>query len=127
MASKYDVYKCAKCNNVVMFLDAGSCTPTCCAESMVKLDEQTADATKEKHVPIIKKVDGGYTVTVGSTHHPMLDNHWIQWVELVVDATRMFVELSPGDTPEAFFSCAHGTAVSAREYCNLHGLWKGNF
>ncbi len=127
MAAKYDVYKCEECGNVVMVLHFGGGDLVCCGQKMVKQEEQTADSSTEKHVPIIEKTDGGYTVTVGSTLHPMLENHWIQWIELVVDGERMMKELKPGDEPVAKFccSCSDVKSVSAREYCNIHGLWRG--
>ncbi|OQX28481.1 MAG: desulfoferrodoxin [Spirochaeta sp. LUC14_002_19_P3] len=126
MAAKYEIYKCEECGNVVMLLENNSCVLTCCGKNMVCLPEQTADSSTEKHVPLIEKADGGYKVTVGSTPHPMLDKHWIQWIELVVNGQRMIKELNPGEAPEVFFSCAHksGDRITAREYCNVHGLWK---
>ena len=91
---------------------------------MELLYEKTADATTEKHVPVIEKIDGGYKVKVGSVPHPMQDEHYIEWIELLADgkAYRQFLE--PGSEPEAVFSIEAGS-VSAREHCNVHGLWKG--
>lgn len=127
MASKYNVFKCNECDNVVMAMKDADCNLACCGQPMAHMPEQTADSSTEKHVPIIEKVDGGYKVTVGSTLHPMLEKHWIQWIELIVDGKRMIEELNPGDEPTAFFccTCEAQATVSAREYCNLHGLWKG--
>jgi len=127
MASIYDVYKCEECGNVVIMLNVGDGALTCCGKDMVQQVEQTADSALEKHVPVIEKVENGYKVTVGSTHHPMLENHWIQWVELIVDGKRMMAELKPGDEPIAHFCCAcdNPKSVAAREYCNIHGLWRG--
>ncbi len=91
---------------------------------MQLMAENSVDAAKEKHVPVIEKVDNGYKVTVGSVPHPMEDKHYIEWIELIAGdrAYRQF--LNPGDAPEAFF-CIDADAVTAREYCNLHGVWKG--
>jgi superoxide reductase len=127
MAAKYEVYKCEECGNVMMMLYAGGGDLVCCGQDMVLMSEKTADSATEKHVPVIKKVDGGYDVTVGSTLHPMLENHWIQWIELIVDGKRMLAELKPGDQPAAHFCCvcSNPKKISAREYCNLHGLWRG--
>ncbi len=96
----------------------------CCDKPMELLDEKTADAATEKHVPVIEKIEGGYKVKVGSVPHPMLDEHYIQWIELLADgkAYRQFLE--PGNKPEAVFN-VQADSVSAREHCNLHGLWKG--
>ncbi len=126
MAKMYDVYKCEECGNVVMMMHFGGGDLVCCGQKMVKMDEKTADSSTEKHVPVIKKVDGGYEVIVGSTLHPMLENHWIQWIELNVDGKRMIKELKPGDEPKATFCCTCAAkSISAREYCNVHGLWRG--
>lgn len=117
-----EVYRCEKCGNIVEVVNPGS-TLWCCGEEMKLLKENTTDAAREKHVPVIEKVDGGYKVTVGSVEHPMLDNHYIQWIELLTDTDVLRHELKPGEKPVAVFKtdAAH---VTAREYCNLHGLWK---
>jgi len=90
---------------------------------MVLQKENTVDAAKEKHVPVIEKVEGGYKVKVGSVAHPMTDEHYIEWIELLADGKAYRQFLNPGDTPEATFHIG-ATSVAAREYCNLHGLWK---
>ena len=97
----------------------------CCGQPMSKLIEQTADAATEKHVPVIEKIDGGYKVTVGSTLHPMEEKHYIEWIELLAGGKAYRQFLNPGNAPEAKF-CVEADAVGAREYCNVHGLWKGD-
>jgi len=124
MAVKSEIYVCELCGNIVEVLQGGEGELVCCGQPMKKMDEQTADATNEKHVPMIKKIDGGYKVTVGSTLHPMLEKHYIQWIELIADGKSYKQFLNPGDEPIATFA-VEATKVSAREYCNLHGLWKG--
>jgi len=111
----------------MMLMDTGKGTPFCGGKEMIHMPEQTADSSKEKHVPVIEEIDGGFAVTVGSTPHPMLENHWIQWIELMIDGQRMIRELSSGDEPRAIFHCSidKPQKIVAREYCNLHGLWKG--
>jgi superoxide reductase len=124
MAKKLQIYKCAVCGNIVEVLHGGAGELVCCGQPMGLLDEKTADATTEKHVPVIEKVDGGYKVKVGSVPHPMEEKHYIEWIELLADggAYRQFLE--PGMPPEAIFN-VEADSVSAREYCNVHGLWKG--
>lgn len=124
MAKKLEIYKCAKCGNIVEVLHGGIGQLVCCGEPMKLLDEKTADAATEKHVPVIEKIDAGYKVKVGSVPHPMLEEHYIQWIELLADgkAYRQFLE--PGNQPEAVFN-VEADSVSAREHCNVHGLWKG--
>ena len=117
-----EVYKCEHCGNIVEVIHAGAATLQCCGEAMKLLAENTVDAAKEKHVPVIEKVDGGYKVSVGSVAHPMDEKHYIEWIELVADGKAYRQFLKPGETPEAVF-CVTASAVTAREYCNLHGHW----
>ncbi len=124
MAKKLEVYKCDKCGNIIEVLHGGPGTLVCCGEPMNLFDERTADAATEKHVPVIEKVDGGYSVKVGSVAHPMEEKHYIEWIQLLTDGGAYRQFLKPGDAPEAVFKVTAGT-VSAREYCNVHGLWKG--
>ena len=90
---------------------------------MKLLVENTVDAAKEKHVPVIEKVAGGVKVKVGSVPHPMEDSHYIEWVEIIADGEAYRQFLNPGEIPEATF-CIEAEQITAREYCNLHGLWK---
>ncbi len=123
MAEQHEVYKCELCGNMVEVLQGGKGELVCCGQPMVLLKENTVDASKEKHVPIVTLVEGGFKVSVGSVPHPMEDKHYIQWIELTADGNVYRKYLKPGDKPEAIFHvCA--TVVSAREYCNLHGLWR---
>jgi len=124
MAEKLQIYKCMTCGNIVEVLHGGVGELVCCDKPMELLDEKTADATTEKHVPVIEKIDGGYKVKVGSVPHPMEEKHYIEWIELLADgkAYRQFLE--PGDAPEATFR-VEADSVGAREHCNVHGLWKG--
>ena len=123
MAKRLEVYKCNLCGNIVEVLTGGAGELVCCGQPMQLLDEKTADAATEKHVPVIEKIEGGYKVTVGSTLHPMVDDHYIEWIELLADGAAYRQFLKPGDAPEAIFNIEAGD-VSAREYCNKHGLWK---
>jgi superoxide reductase len=124
MAKRMEVYRCEVCGNIVEVLHGGNGQLVCCGKPMKLLVENTTDAAREKHVPVIEKVAGGYKVKVGSVPHPMEEKHYIEWIELVAGdkAYRQF--LSPGQAPEALFPVEAET-VFAREYCNIHGLWKG--
>ncbi|HET6427113.1 MAG TPA: desulfoferrodoxin [Phycisphaerae bacterium] len=124
MAKRLEIYKCEECGNIVEVLQGGDGELVCCGQPMKLLEEKTADKTVEKHVPLIEKADGGFKVKVGCTPHPMTEEHWIQWIELLVDGKAYRQFLDPGDAPEAFFA-VEGDNVSAREHCNIHGLWKG--
>jgi superoxide reductase len=120
---KLQVYKCMKCGNMVDVLHAGGGVLTCCGEAMKLYKENTTDGATEKHVPVIEKTEGGFKVTVGSVAHPMQDDHYIEWIEAMIDGKSYRQFLQPGDAPEAFFPM-EGESITAREFCNLHGLWK---
>ncbi len=122
MAEKLQVYKCDLCGSIVEVLHGGG-ELVCCGEPMKLFTENTVDAAKEKHVPVIEKVDGGYKVKVGDVPHPMEEKHFIEFVELIADGKVYRQFLNPGEAPEATFGI-EADQVSAREYCNLHGLWK---
>jgi superoxide reductase len=124
MVEKFEIYKCEACGNIVEVIHGGAGELVCCGEPMKKMVENTVDAAKEKHVPVIEKVEGGVKVKVGDVAHPMEEKHFIEWIEIIAGgkADRQF--LNPGEAPEAVFK-TDAQNVSAREYCNLHGLWKG--
>jgi len=123
MTKRLEVYKCEICGNIVEVLNAGDGELVCCGQPMKLMVENTVDAAREKHVPVIEKISGGIKVSVGSVAHPMEEKHYIQWIELIADGKAYRQFLNPGDKPEAIFSVI-ATSLSAREYCNLHGLWK---
>lgn len=123
MAKPMEVYKCMKCGNIVEVLHGGDGDLVCCGEPMKLLKENTSDGAQEKHVPVVEKTADGYKVKVGSVAHPMLPEHYIEWIELVADGISYRAFLKPGSAPEAFFP-VKAKSVYAREYCNLHGLWK---
>ena len=123
MAEKLQVYKCNLCGNIVEVLHGGDGELVCCGKPMQLMKENTTDAAKEKHVPVIEKVEGGVKVKVGSVAHPMEEKHYIEWIELIADGKAYRQFLKPGDKPEAVFN-VKANSVVAREYCNLHGLWK---
>ncbi|MFZ5760717.1 MAG: desulfoferrodoxin [Thermodesulfobacteriota bacterium] len=124
MTKQLYVYKCEVCGNIVEVLHAGGGELVCCGQPMKHLVENTVDAAKEKHVPVIEKIDGGYRVKVGSVAHPMEEKHYIEWIDLIIDnRTVQRTFLKPGAAPQADF-CTDASEISAREYCNLHGLWR---
>ena len=123
VTTRLAVYKCPLCGNIVEVLHAGDGVLVCCGENMVLFTANTVDAAKEKHVPVITKLADGYKVAVGSVAHPMEEKHWIEFIELIADGKIYRQNLNPGEAPEATF-CIKADKGSAREYCNLHGLWK---
>ncbi len=124
MAKRYEIYKCTVCGNMVEAVINGSGEMYCCGKPMELLPEKTADTGKEKHVPVIEKTSSGYKVKVGSVPHPMEEKHYIEWVEIIADDKAYRQYLKPGIAPEATF-CIEAAKITAREHCNIHGLWKG--
>jgi superoxide reductase len=140
MTELNQVYKCNICGNIVEMVHAGPGELFCCGQPMALMKENTVDASKEKHVPMIETRENqgfsgpqkssisaetktGIKVKVGSVAHPMEQAHYIEWIELIADGKAYRAYLKPGDKPEAEF-CIKAAKVTAREYCNLHGLWK---
>ncbi len=123
MAEKLEIYKCEACGNIVEVLHGGQGELVCCGSPMKLFKENTVDAAKEKHVPVVEKSAGGITVKVGEVAHPMDEKHHIEWIEIIADGVVYRKFLNPGDAPEATFNVT-ADQVTAREYCTLHGLWK---
>ncbi|NPV47241.1 MAG: desulfoferrodoxin [Armatimonadetes bacterium] len=125
MAEPLEVYKCEKCGIIVEVINGGLGKLVCCAEPMQLQAENTVDAAVEKHVPVVEKLDSGIKVKVGSVAHPMVPEHFIEWIQVVSDGKVCHKQLKPGDEPAAEFACECGCGeVLVRAYCNLHGLWK---
>ena len=112
------------CGNIVEVLHPGAGKLVCCGQNMNLFTENTVDASHEKHVPVVSREDGKVVVKIGSAAHPMEDNHYIQWVELIAGGKVCRKPLAPGDNPEAVFDCVEDGQIVVREYCNIHGLWK---
>ncbi|MEW5945561.1 MAG: desulfoferrodoxin [bacterium] len=123
MTEKLQVYKCGTCGNIAELLHGGKGDLVCCGEPMAVQVENTVDASKEKHVPVVEKTDAGVRVKVGSVPHPMVPEHYIEWVQVNAGGKSYRRFLNPGESPEAEFSI-EAEGITAREYCNLHGLWK---
>ena len=123
MILKNQVYKCNVCGNIVEVLHVGGGELVCCGQKMELLAEKTEDTGHEKHVPIVEKTDEGIKIKVGSIPHPMEEKHYIMWIELIADGMVYKKFLKPGAEPQAEF-CVKAENVSARAYCNIHGLWK---
>lgn len=123
MTEMKQVYKCEICGNIVEVIHRGGGTLTCCGKPMRLFTDNTVDAAVEKHLPVIEKIAGGVIVRVGEVEHPMLDEHHIEWIEIHT-ANKVYKKyLKPGEKPEAIFKVDENI-LFAREYCNLHGLWK---
>lgn len=125
MTKLNEIYRCDICGNVVSITGEGAGELVCCGEPMELLKERTKDEGKEKHVPVIEKAGNGIKVRVGSAAHPMEDNHYIEWIEVISGGKAFREFLKPGDAPEAEFGI-NADGVQARAFCNVHGLWKSS-
>lgn len=126
MANRFDLYKDKTTGAIVEVFNPGNeenLELSANGNKMRALRENTTDAATEKHVPMIEKTDGGYRVFVGEVEHPMADDHYIEWIELITDKEIFVKFLQPGEKPEAIFN-TDAAKVTARAYCNLHGNWK---
>jgi len=117
------IYKCGVCGNMVEVVHVGGGELVCCGQPMIEQVENSVDASKEKHVPVMEKTAAGILVKIGSVPHPMEEKHYIEWIELVDGDKVCRKSLKPGDKPEALFEVKADNPL-ARAYCNLHGLWK---
>jgi len=128
MADRLSIWRCPECGLMVEVLNACNCEGcdiTCCGTALEELEANTRDAATEKHVPVIEKTEKGFKVTVGSVPHPMAEDHFIEFIEVIADGKVYRKFLKPGDAPEACFKlCAE--SIVAREHCNLHGLWEAS-
>lgn len=115
-------YRCTHCGNMVSFLDNKGVDVICCGEPMKELVPNTVDAAQEKHVPVARREGEKIIVSVGSTLHPMLDEHYINWIAVTSKNRTQRITLNPGESPTAEF-CVGSEPVTVYEYCNLHGLW----
>ena len=124
MTKLREIYKCNVCGNIVEVLHTGAGQLVCCGEPMQLMDEKTQDSSIEKHVPYVEKTKNGILVKIGQNQaHPMEDKHYIEWIQVIADGAAYRKFLKPGDKPQAEFPIK-ADSVQAREYCNIHGLWK---
>jgi superoxide reductase len=125
MAERMEIYKCEICGNIVEVLHGGKGALVCCGQDMVRQVENTVDAAVEKHVPVVEVLEDGMLVKVGEVAHPMQDDHYIEWVQIIIGDSCSRIFLKPGIAPEGKFTLPRD-GITAREYCSLHGLWKSS-
>ena len=117
-------YICAHCRNTVEMVYDTDIKLFCCGDEMQELIPNTVEASGEKHIPVVTVGDGVVDVHVGSVDHPMVDVHWIEWVQLVTDRGSQRKYLNPGEAPNVRFALDGEKPLAVYAYCNLHGLWK---
>ena len=131
MTKENQIYKCNVCGNIVEILHMGAGQLVCCDQPMELLEEKTKDEGLEKHVPVIEELPAnmcqgkdGVKIKVGEVEHPMEENHYIEWIEIITaDGKRGKRFLRPSDKSEVEFY-TRKEVIGARAYCNVHGLWK---
>jgi superoxide reductase len=123
MVHRREIYRCSICGNIVEVVHASGGQLVCCGQPMHRMEENTVDASVEKHVPVVERAVGGVKIAVGLVAHPMEEKHYIEWIEVVAGDKVLRRYLKPGEKPEAVFETKVPVS-EAREYCNLHGLWK---
>jgi len=124
MTQKLEIYKCELCGNIIEITHGGNGTLTCCGKEMMNMKENTVEAAKEKHIPILTKNDNGYEVKVGEVEHPSEEAHYIEWIELILSDNRNLKKyINAGEQPIIQINPS-AEIVKVRAYCNLHGLWK---
>ena len=119
-----NIMQCSHCGNQVFFLHDSGVSMICCGEPMQELKAGTTDAALEKHVPVATVQGNVLQVQVGEVPHPMLEEHYIQWIAVEQGDTTQFTRLHPGGKPQATFTIEAGKDFTVYEYCNIHGLWK---
>lgn len=123
MTELKQIYKCEVCGNIVEVVHKGGGELVCCGRPMTLKEENTEEAATEKHIPVIEKIEGGVKVKVGEVEHPMLEKHYIEWIEVHTENKVYRKYLNPDEKPEAVFLLDE-EVLYAREYCNIHGLWR---
>lgn len=127
MTKQHQIYKCKVCGNIVEVIHEGMGTLVCCNQPMELQIEKISEEGTEKHVPVVSFEDGKIIVNVGQISHPMEESHYIEWIEIIADNENKKVFLKPTDLPKAEFILKKQENFKVRSYCNIHGLWEGNF
>ena len=122
MTGRLEIYKCEICGNIVEMLHTGKGQLVCCGQPMKLLEAKTEESGYEKHLPVVEKTEKGAKVKVGSVPHPMEEQHYIEWIEVITEAGTLRKFLTAGQTPEVKFE-TDDTIIQVREFCSIHGLW----
>lgn len=124
MTTVSEIYKCEACGNIIEVVHSGGGDLKCCERPMIKMEEKSGPEGQEKHLPVVENNGNNITVKVGSIPHPMENEHFIEWVELVTDKGVKRISLAPGQEPVAKFTVENGeNIVKSRAFCNIHELW----
>jgi superoxide reductase len=124
MTELNQIYKCEVCGNIVAVVHTGIGTLVCCDQPMISQVEHEEDQGFEKHLPSLSFEGDNLTVTIGETLHPMEEEHYIEWIEYIVENEVSRFYLKPKDEPKATFKMKDNIHYIVRAYCNIHGLWE---
>ncbi|MEZ4357480.1 MAG: desulfoferrodoxin family protein [Eubacteriales bacterium] len=124
MASEQKFFRCKHCGNLIGMIFNSGVPIICCGEPMEELIPNTVEASNEKHLPVITISGNEAIVNIGSVDHPMIPEHYIQWIYIETKSGGQRKSLKPGDKPQAVFSLKDDELLAAYAYCNIHGLWK---
>lgn len=116
-------YICRHCGNLITKIHDAGVSVVCCGEKMQALEPNTVEASAEKHIPVVAVEDGAINVNIGSVDHPMVEEHFIEWIYVQTENGGQRKVLKPGDEPNVSFCLGDDKAVAVYAYCNLHGLW----
>lgn len=122
---KTKIFKCLKCGNIIEKLNNIDSPVTCCEKKMIEIKERSIEASTEKHIPVIKKTETGIQIIVGEIEHPMTEDHYIEWIDLIIDNQVIRTYLKPNEKPIVNLKIEYSEKLVAKAYCNLHGLWNG--
>ena len=122
--SKVKFYICEHCGNIITKIQDKKVPVMCCGQKMTELVPNTVEASGEKHIPVAEVQDGLVKVNVGSVDHPMVAEHFIEWVYLETDKGGQIQYLNPESAPMVVFALNGEKPVAVFAYCNLHGLWR---
>ena len=118
-------YICEHCGNIITYAKNTGVPVVCCGQKMKEIIPGSVEASVEKHLPVVKVEGNLVTAVVGSVEHPMVEEHFIQWLALETENGSQLKRLVPGEKPQAVFALAEGEKpLAVYEWCNLHGLWK---
>ena len=123
MTEILEIYKCEICENIVEVLHTGKGKLVCCGQPMRLLEPKIEEKGKEKHLPVVERIDGKIRIRVGEVQHPMEEQHYIEWIEAVAGSNLYRKQLMLGENPEAEFE-VDAERITVRAYCNIHGLWR---
>ncbi|MCP4652700.1 MAG: desulfoferrodoxin FeS4 iron-binding domain-containing protein [Candidatus Omnitrophica bacterium] len=118
------LYHCEICKHLIEIVSAGAPTLICCNQPMIKVEPKTEDTGSEKHVPIIENTENGSIIKVGSIEHPMIEEHYIKFIEVLTKERVLRVELKPGQKPEIKCCTKKENILKVREFCTVHGVWQ---